>query len=534
MTRKSKHLLFILSTFIILSMLIAACDGAATEAPEVEEPAEEIVGAYAIPWGFETLDPSASSEIEMVVLMNAYETLTYTPEYDTQLVLPLLATSWESNEDSTEWVFHLREGVKFHDGSEFTAEAVQYSYERTYAMELGASYLLDPIVEYIIVDDYTIKIICSYPTPMDIIAASAYGVYIMNPRVVAEEAHDSGDWFNEGNDAGTGPYVIESYAVGERTLMKKFEDYWDGHKPRSFDRVIVEIIEDAVVLQQSLEGGESDIAWGVPTENRELLESNPDINAVLENTFIVHMIHINTQKAPLDNKLVRQAMAYTYPYDDFIEFGLSGLGLDAITLVPKGAWGYCDTCFKYTYDLDKARDLLSEAGYPEGGLEFEAIVFTGSYVKEQALELWRGELAKVGIDLTITPMNGEAAYALLRSSADEAPAFLGFSWWQDIVHPTAFLTSSFACEDEIYFNFSYWCNEEFDQYLNDGWEISLSDREEAIRLYEEAQKLLIEEMPAIFLWQEVKNWYIRADVDGFVPNPAYTNTVFWKELTRTE
>jgi ABC-type transport system substrate-binding protein len=131
-------------------------------------------------------------------------------------------------------------------------------------------------------------------------------------------------------------------------------------------------------------------------------------------------------------------------------------------------------------------------------------------------------------------MVGEAAYARLRSSAEEASDLVAFSWWQDIVHPTAFLVSSFGCEEEAYFNFSYWCNEEFDQYLNDGWEISLSDREEAISLYEEAQKLLIEEMPAIFMWQEVKLWYVAADVEGFVPNPAYTNTVFWKFLTRAE
>jgi peptide/nickel transport system substrate-binding protein len=551
MNKRMKRLLAFLAILMVGSLLIAACAPAATEAPEVEEPqapeaeepsveepedpaVSEIVGAYGIPWGFETLDPSASTEIEMVVLMNTYETLAYTPEYDTSTALPLLATSWESNEEGTEWVFHLREGVKFHDGSEFTAEAVKYSFERTWRMELGASYLLDPIEEMVIIDDYTIQFNLSYAAPMDIIAASAYGVYIMNPRIVAEVAHDSEDWFNEGNDAGTGPYVTESYEVGTYTIMKKFDDYWDGHKPRSFDRVIVNIIEDALVLQQHIEAGEADITWGLPTENLELLAANPDINVIDENTFIVHFIHINTQKPPLDDKLVRQAMAYTFPYDDMITYGLDGYGVEAVTLVPKGAWGFCDTCFTYSYDLDKARELLTEAGYPDGGLEFEAVVFTGSFIKEQALELWAGELNKVGITMRIIPMQGEAAYALLRSGPEEAPNFLGFSWWQDIVHPAAFLTSSFACEEEAYFNFSYWCNEEFDQYLNDAWPISASDREASILLYDEAQKVLIEEAPGIFLWQEVKNWFVRADVEGFVPNPAYTNTVFWKNLTRTE
>ena len=202
---------------------------------------------------------------------------------------------------------------------------------------------------------------------MDIIAGSAYAAYIMNPTLTAEKAGDSEDWFNEGNDSGTGPYVIESYDVGQRALTKKFEDYWDGHKPGSFDRVLVEIIEDAIVLQQKIESGEADIAFGIPTENLPLLEANPDINRVEEKTFIVHMIHINTQKPALDNKLVRQALAYSFPYDEFIEFVLEGFGVQAFTLIPEGAWGYCDTCFQYTYDLEKAAELLTQAGYPDGG-----------------------------------------------------------------------------------------------------------------------------------------------------------------------
>jgi peptide/nickel transport system substrate-binding protein len=553
-----KRTLALLSLLIVGSILIAACGPAATEGPVVEEteapqaeatevlvpeteepkteaPEEtEIVGAYAVPWSFVSLDPSAGTDIEMTVFVNAYETLTYTPEYNTQLALPLLATDWESNEDGTVWTFHLRQGVKFHDGTDFTCEAVKYSYERTIRMRVGASYLLDPVEEIICADDYTVQINLSYPAPMDIIAASAYSAWIMSPTTTAEMAGDNEEWFDQGNDAGTGPYTIESYDRGQRVLMKKFDDYWAGWEPRSFDRVIIDIVEDAVVLQQMIEAGETDITFNIPMENLGLLEANPDINRVQENTFIVHFIHLNTQHPPLDNELVRQALAYSFPYDDAINVILEGYAKQAVTLIPEGAWGYCDTCFQYSYDLDKARDLLTQAGYPEGGFELEAVVMSGSYTKEQALELWKAELAKLGIDLTIVPMVQEAAYARARSSPEEAADMLAFSWWQDIVHPGAFLQLSFQCEEEIYYNFSYWCNQEYNDLLDAAFPISATNREEAIRMYEQAQDILIEEAPAIFLWQEIKNWLVRADIEGFVPNPAYTQAVFWKSLKRAE
>lgn len=561
MKNRTKGILFLLSLLTVFSMLLGACAPAATQAPEAEEPeapdveepemeepeeeepmAEEpemgeIVGAFAQPEDFLTLDPSSAMAMEMILMVNLYEGLTYTPEYDTQLALPLLATDWEASEDGLTWTFNLREGVKFHDGTDFTAEAVKYSYERTLRMALGGSYILDPIAHedgVEVVDDYTVRFNLSYPAPMDIIAASAYAAWIMSPTTTEEMAGDSEDWFNQGNDAGTGPYMVESYERGRRVVMKKFEDYWTDWEEGSYDRVFMDVVEDPIVLQQLIESGESDITFGIPPENRPILEARDDIERVEEKTFIVWYVPINTQHPPLDNKLVRQALAYSFPYQDVIDVVLDGFGIQAVTTVPEGAWGYCDTCFQYSLDLEKAADLLEQAGHAGGGFDLEIIVYAGTATSEQYAELWKAELANLGIDLTITTMTTEAAYARSRSTPEEAPDLVAFSWWQDIVHPLAFLQLPFMCEEDIFFNFSYWCNEELDALLWEGFEVSTTDREEAIRIYEDAQEILIEEVPAIFQWQDIRNWYVRSDVEGFVPNPAYTNAVFWKFLTRAE
>jgi peptide/nickel transport system substrate-binding protein len=532
MTSKSKKFLFIFSAFIILSMLMAACAPAATEVPEPEE----IVGGFAQNEDFLTMDPGIGMAAEMMVFTNLYEGLTYTPEYDTQLALPLLATSWESSDDLMEWTFHLREGVKFHDGTDFTAEAVKYSFERTLRIGLGGAYILDPIdyegaIE--VVDDHTVVFHLAYPAPMDVIAGSAYGAWIVSPTTVEAEAGDSEDWFNLGNSAGTGPYMIDSYERGRRLIVKKFEDYWVEWKPGSFDRVFFDVVEDSVVLQQMIESGETDLTYGLPPENRPLLEARDDINIVEEKTFIVEYIPINTTHPPLDIKEVRQALAYSFPYDDYINIILDGFGIQAYSLVPEGAWGLCDTCFQYYTDLDKAAELLEEAGYPGGGFDLEIVVYAGFEENIQYAELWKSELAKLGIDLTITVMTTEAGYARSRSSYAEAPDLIAFSWWQDIVHPFAFLLLPYMCEpeEEIFFNFSYWCNEEYDGLVFDGYSVA---KEDAIPYYEEAQRILIEEVPSIIIAQSVKNWYVRADIEGFVPNPAYTQAVMWKFLTRAE
>jgi peptide/nickel transport system substrate-binding protein len=491
MTRKSKHLILIASMIMILPLLVVACDGAATEAPEVDEPAEiaeveepaEIVGGFAQWEDFLTLDPAIGMSMEATIFANVYEGLTYTPEYDTQLALPLLATSWESSDDLMEWTYHLREGVKFHDGTEFTADAVKYSFERTMRMGLGGSYILDPIFHegaIEVIDDYTVAFHLAYPAPMDVITSSAYSAWIFSPTTTAEQAGDSEDWFNLGNDTGTGPYEIDGYERGRRVILRKFEDYWVDWAPGSFDVVFFDVVEDPIVLQQMIESGESDVTFGIPLENRELLEARDDVVRVEENTFIVGYIPINTQHPPLDIKEVRQALAYSFPYDDYINIILEGFGIQAYTTVPEGAWGHCDTCFQYYTDLDKARELLAEAGFPDGGFELEIVVYAGDPDSEQYAQLWKAELDKLGIELTINVMTTEAAYAISRSSPEEAPDLVAFSWWQDIVHP------------------------------------------------------LIEEAPAIFLQQVIRNWYVRSDVEGFVPNPAYTNTPFWKFLTRTE
>ena len=506
---------------------------APTQAPKpTAAPAstEANVFVYAHPTTFPDLDPAKSYSNDSAVLSNCYETLTfYNPPGSKDLLKPVLATSWESNADATEWTFHLRKGVKFHDGEPFNAAAVKYSIEKTKEIGVGAAYIWDPVKEIEVVDDYTVKFHLSYAAPLDLIASSGYAAWIYSPK--AYEAHGS-DWFNEGHCVGTGPYTIESYDRGSRLVMTRFDDYWGGWKEGQFDKVVFEISEDPVVLQQMIESGTADFTYNLPPDNLDALDARPDIVVYRNPSFQNLLGLLNTQKAPLDNKLVRQALSYSFPYKKFIDVIMKGRAVQSHGPVPAGMWGHSDDLFQYHYDLDKAKELLTQAGYPNGGFDLLYTYATGDMDEQQLGEVWKAELAKLGINLKVQGMNWEAQWDLAKSGPEKAQDIFVMYWWPDYISPYSFLYSMFHSEDDILFNLAYYRNPKYDELIDKANELSGSDREKAEQMFIDAQKILIDDAVALFFY-DVQNIHVaRADIKGYVDNPAYPHVVFAYQLTR--
>ncbi len=510
---------------IVLGLLVAAC-----AAPAPPAPPEENVAVYAHVTSYPDIDPSISFSDDSVVVSNAYETLVwYNPPGSAEVLSPGLATSWESNEEGTEWTFHLREGVKFHDGTDFNAEAVKYSIDRTMEMAMGASYIWDPVEEIEVIDDYTVRFTLSYAAPLDLIASSGYGSWIMSPSCT--EAHDS-DWLNEGNDCGSGPYMIESRERGQRLLMTRFDDYWGGWEEGQFHRLVFDIVEDPTVRQQMIEAGEADVTFDLARENLDALDAREDVTVYTNPSFQNLLGLLNHEKAPLDNALVRQAISYAFPYDDLITNVMMGYAVQAHGPVPTDMWGYSDDLFQYTYDLEKARDLLEEAGYPDGGFDLLLTYATGDLDEAQVGELWKAELAKLGINMEVRAMSWEPQWELAMSDPMAAQDIFVFYWWPDYVSPYSFLFNMFHCEEEILFNLGYTCDEEFDQMIDLANELSGTDRAEAERLFIEAQEMLIDNADAAFLYDVANTHVLRSDIKGYADNPAYPHVVFFYELSR--
>jgi len=494
------------------------------------EVARSEVFVYAHPTTFPDLNPASSYSNDLVVMANCYEGLTfYNPPGSQEILSPKLAVSWESNPESTEWTFKLREGVKFQDGEPFNAEAVKYSIDKTRELGVGASYIWSPVESIEVVDDYTVRFKLSYAAPLDLIASANYAAWIYSPKAYEEKG---ADWFNEGHCAGTGPYTIESYERGSRMVLTRFDDYWGGWKESQFKKVVFELIEDPTVLQQKIESGEADFTYQVAPDNLPALMQNPDLVVYTNPAFQNLVGLLNTVKPPLDKKEVRQALAYSFPYEQFIQGVMGTRATQSYGVVPAGMWGYSKDIPQYKQDMDKAKELLTQAGYPDGGFKLLLTYATGDQDEQQLGELWKAELAKLGIDLEVQGLNWEAQWDLGKSDPQKAQDIFVMYWWPDLISPYSFLYSMFHSEEQPLFNLGYYKNPTFDELIDKANEVSGSNREEATKMFIDAQKILVDDAATLVFYDLANTHIARKDIKGFVDNPAYPHVVFVYDLSR--
>jgi peptide/nickel transport system substrate-binding protein len=234
----------------------------------------------------------------------------------------------------------------------------------------------------------------------------------------------------------------------------------------------------------------------------------------------------------LDNKLVRQALAYSVPYDDFIAGIMGDRATQAYGPVPSGMWGYSEELFQYEYDLDKAKELLAEAGYPDGGFDLLYTFATGDLDEQQLGEVWKAELAKLGINLEVQGLNWEAQWDLAKSDPQAAQDVFVMYWWPDYVSPYSFLYGMFHSEDDILFNLGYYRNPEFDEMIDTANSLSGSDREAAEQMFVDSQKILIDDAASLFFYDVANTHLAGSDIKGYADNPAYPHVVFVYDLTR--
>jgi peptide/nickel transport system substrate-binding protein len=478
------------------------------------------------------IDPSMSYQNEQELLANVYDTLVrFNPPGSAQKLSPALATSWNSSPDGLTWTFYLRQNVKFHDGIVFNATAVKLSIERGINMQAGPSYIWDPIQNITIIDAYTIQFKLSYQVPFPEITSSLYGAWIISPNATNQDDV----WFNAGHEAGTGPYMIDSYSRGEVTVLKKFADYWGGWSGWHFDTVMFKVVRDGATREQMLLAGDGQIG-GIPNERLAALSNNTALVISRDPGYINLLVYLNTQRAPLNNTLVRQAMAYAFPYQDVVDKIYLGTATQARGAIPAGMWGHANDLYQYNFNLTKARELLAQAGYPNGGFKVVATYTEGNTAWKSLYELYKAKLEEIGIDMEIRAMTASAKYAMARGKGitgwdpTQAQDITMLMWWPTYVTPYDFLFNLFHTESKPVYNFAYWYNSTFDQLIDSGYEVESTNATKALDNYHMAQEILINDCPVIIPVDQQHIQVMRKEIKGFVYNPAYENTVFIYDL----
>ncbi len=531
-----KRFTLFVSLLIALSLVLSACGGGApteapadvTEAPETEAPAptEEAPAAPSVlkianTANITTWDPIASFSTEAAYMANVYEQLLrINPPGSAEQFTPLLAESWESNEDGTVWTFNLREGVTFHDGEPMNADAVIKSLDAARTSG-GASFIWWMVDSIEAVDDLTVQFNLSASAPIDLIASSLYGAWIVSPKALDAAATDENYWAN-GVEAGTGPYVIESYVPDQEIVFQKYENYWGGWEDGQYETVLVQIIPEALTQQQLLEAGSVDLVTRIPTENYVTFQNNPDYTYLEEPSFFNYVGFFNTTRPPLNDPKVRQALSYAIPYEDIIKIGAKGLGTQSRGPVPAGVWPWSPDVNQYTYDLDKAKELLKEAGYENGGFSLRLTYAAENATEEAFAPLIKDAYAELGVDVTIEAIAFNQQWA--EAKGDPAAAqdmFLLLYWPTYSDAGSDNLWSMFYYTEKPFFNLSYWNNADFNAMVDEAIGLTVTDPAASQAKYVEAMNLLVEEAAGLFFFDTKAVFIIPNSIEGFQYNLNY-------------
>jgi peptide/nickel transport system substrate-binding protein len=471
----------------------------------------------------DTWDPIASFSTEAAYLPNVYETLLrINKPGSAEKYTPILAESWLVSDDKLSYTFKLRPDVKFHDGEPMNAAAVKASIEAA-KDHGGAGFIWASLDNIEVVDDLTVKFNLTNPQPVDLIASSMYAAYIVSPKALEGFAADENFWA-DGKSYGTGPYMVESYTPDVEAVFTRNPDYWGGWDGKHYDKVVASLVPEATTRQQMLEGGEADLAERLPGENLPKFESDPNYIVYKEPSFFNYIAYFNTMRPPLDNVKVRQALSYAIPYQDIISIGVNGLGTQSYGPIPAGVFPWDDSVGQYTYDLEKAKELLKEAGHEGGGFPIR-MTYTSSNVAEEAFApLIKDSYAQIGVDVTIEPLSLGEQLKLARSGADAQDMTLMLYWPAYADAGIDNLWSLFYYTETPSWNLSYWKNEEYMKLWDEAYALSGTDIDAAQAKYAEATKLLVEEAPGIFFFDTISPYAIPKTVEGYEYNLNYP---FW-------
>ena len=520
--------------FVVLLAALAACQQAAVdeEAPaETEGEATEDTLIIGIP----NFPPSADQDLvssPMQWLLTLYtaawafeppRALTNFPGSEDLLVPvygelePRNFESYEVSDGGRTYTFHLKKGVESFYGNELTTEDIKWSYERIFHNNAimmffwGVGGLSTEALEdsFEIIDDYTFTLKIPDPNPvlLDIMGIDPYMRFDATEakKHATEDDPYANEWIKDYGTSGFGPYVIDSWVTGESVTLKANPNYVMG-KPE-IDTIIMQVIPESANRVAAVRDGTIDIALELTPSQIKSLEGADGVRTVSLPLTSHIWILMNNQFPPFDDPLVRQAINHALPKDDIVETAYLGLARPWSAALPEVFPATTSASeFPYDFNLDKARDLLAEAGY-EDGFEIE-LAYDSSFAPwETMATLMASTLAEIGIDVELRAMPSGTFTTEVNSG--EMP----FAIWRDapiLADPNYGMNLSY--KTDAFVNWVGYSNPIVDQMLIDG--ATILDPEERINHHREIQRIVMEDAPIGFGFNEFANYALRDNIRG--------------------
>ncbi|AIM17236.1 ABC transporter substrate-binding protein [Neobacillus sedimentimangrovi] len=527
MNTKNKTFKWLLISLLAISMFLVGCSSKSNEktggksANGGQSKKDTLV--YGRGGDSTSLDPITTTEGEAFkVTENIFETLVEYGDQDTT-INPGLAEKWEVSEDGLTYTFHLRKGVKFHDGTDFNADAVVFNFNRWmngndekfpyYSMFGG--YKNDEghvIKEVKAVDEHTVQFVLKRPQApfLKNLAMSPFG--IASPAAVEKY----GDDFRS-HPVGTGPFKFVEWKQNDTITLEKNPDYWKEGLPK-LNKIIFRVIPENTARLNALANGEIDVMDGLNNSDEETVKSNPNLQVIERPSMNVGYIGLTTTRKPLDNKLVRQAINHAVDKKAIIDAFYGGKAEAAVNPMPPSIEGYNDAIEDYPYDLEKAKALLKEAGY-ENGFEIDlwAMPVARPYMPEaqKVAEVIQESLSKIGIKAKIQSVDW-ATY-LEKATKGEFDMFM-LGWTGDNGDADNFLYTLLDKDSIGSNNYTHYSNDELHEVLIAAQ--TETDQAKRNELYKKAQEIIKEDAPWVPLVHSTPLLAASKDVVNYLPHPT--------------
>ncbi len=471
------------------------------------------------------LDPAHEDDGESFnVTGNIYDTLVRFKVESTE-VEPSLAESWEISEDGKVYTFHLLKGVTFHDGTPFNADAVLFSFLRQhdpkhefadvggpykYWDNMGMSQIVKAIEK---VDDLTVRFRLVRSEAPFLANLAMNFASIVSPTAVVKMRKQ----FNF-HPVGTGPFMFESWQRGQKIVLRKNPHYFGG--PVKLDKVVFAAIPDNSVRFQAFKAGKLD-GFNFPNPfELDAIRSSPGVRFLTQEGMNICYLALNTQKPPFDNVLVRRAINYAINKQAIIDNFYQGLGTVAKNPLPPVVWGYHKELVPYSYDPAKARELLAEAGFPDG---FETTLWAMSNPRPYILAPDKvaaaviADLEQIGVRARKVTYDWPT-YLEKTDHGQHDMAFLG--WSGDNGDPDNFLYMLLSKTGATIpaTNIAFYRSDAFTDLLEKAK--VLTDQNQRAALYRQAQEIFHRDAPWVPVAHSVQVMIVRDNVEGFHLHPT--------------